>query len=228
MRVNAPVPGKGAIRIRYDRWSTDIAEMQQELASHIGHHASGNETHQTAISELAFIRSDRPLPLTHSIYEPSLCIIAQGSKNVILGSENYHYEPASYLIASVKLPITGQVVEATPERPYLSLRLQFRTDQIMDVAVRTEQEPAGRKAAGRGLQVHRIGAPMLEAVLRLVRLLDQEQDIPVLAPLFIREIVYRILQDEQGGASFRQFAMPGSQAGRIAEVVAYLRGPRPA
>ena len=70
--------------------------MQQELARHIEKHALRNGTHQTAIPALAFIRSDRPLPLTHSIYEPSLCIIAQGSKNVILGSENYHYEPASY------------------------------------------------------------------------------------------------------------------------------------
>jgi AraC-like DNA-binding protein len=136
----------------------------------------------------------------------------------MLGPESYRYDPNSYLVASVHLPITGQIVEAAPEAPYLSLQLQFDMDQILEVMEASVTAGSSKPRSGRGLYINQMGDTLNDAVLRLVRLLDTPDDIPVLAPYAIREIVYRVLQDEQG-AALKEFALIGSHAQRIAKVI---------
>ncbi|MFX3673643.1 MAG: AraC family transcriptional regulator N-terminal domain-containing protein [Paenisporosarcina sp.] len=200
----------------------EITRQQQELARLIDRHTPSSGTHDTAISSLKFFRYDgEPQPI-YSVYDPALCIVAQGSKLVMLGQECYHYNPTSYLVASVNLPITGQIIQAAPQHPYLSLQLNFRPDQIVDIIKASQSEWDHKEGSGRGLLVSQTRPSLLDAVLRLVRLLDTERDIPVLAPLVIREILYRILQDEQGGVSIRQFAVSGSHAERIAKVISLI------
>jgi len=194
----------------------EIIQKQKELAFIIDRYREG--THATAIPSLKFIRSNGESHPIYSIYNPSLCIVAQGSKLIMLGQESYRYDPASYLVASVHLPITGQIIQATPEHPYLSLQLDFSTDQIVDMIKEFKSEGNHKEGSRRGLVVSKTSPSLLEAVLRLVRLLDTPQDIPALAPLIIREILYRILQDEQG-AAILQFAVAGSNAQRIAKVI---------
>ncbi|PZE19548.1 AraC family transcriptional regulator [Paenibacillus xerothermodurans] len=200
----------------------EITRQQRELASLIARHAPTAGSHETAISALKLFRYDRESQPIYSVYDPALCIVAQGSKLVMLGPECYHYNPASYLVASVNLPITGQINQAAPQHPYLSLQLNFSTDQIVDIIKAFPSEWGDKEGWGRGLFVSQTSAALLDAVLRLVRLLDTERDIPVLGPLVIREILYRILQDEQGGASIRQFAVAGSHAERIAKVINFI------
>jgi AraC-like DNA-binding protein len=196
-------------------------KRRRELVQVIDRFAKHDGTHETQIPALRFIRASRLSEPVYSVYEPSLCIVAQGSKVVILGQESYKYDPSSYLTASVHLPITGQVVEASRETPYLSLQLQFDMNQILDIiqasehAVRTNREP------GRGLVVSQMNDKLDDAVLRLVKLLEAPQDIPVLAPYAIREIIYRVLQNEQN-AALEQFALIGSHAQRIAKVIERL------
>ncbi|MFC5651247.1 AraC family transcriptional regulator N-terminal domain-containing protein [Paenibacillus solisilvae] len=198
-----------------------ITRQQQELASLIDRHTPSAGMHDTAISSLKYFRYDGESQPIYSVYDPSLCIVAQGSKLVLLGQECYHYNPASYLVASVNLPITGQIIQAAPQHPYLSLQLNFSTDQIVDI-IKVSHSEWSMEGSGRGLLVSQTSPSLLDAVLRLVRLLDTERDIPVLAPLVIREILYRILQDPQGGASVRQFAVAGSHAERIAKVISLI------
>ncbi|WP_231637345.1 AraC family transcriptional regulator [Paenibacillus sp. FJAT-27812] len=197
----------------------ELVRQQQQLASLIERHTPDAGTHSTAISSLKLIRSCGEALPVYSVYDPALCIVAQGSKLVMLGQESYYYNPASYLVASVNLPITGQIIDAAPEHPYLSLQLNFSTDQILDIIKQPHTDWNHAEGSGRGLLVSRTSPTLLEAVLRLVRLLDSERDIPILAPLIIREILYRILQDEQAGASVRQFAVAGSHAERIAKAI---------
>jgi AraC-like DNA-binding protein len=204
------------------KMNDEITRQQQELASLIDRHTPSTGTHATAISPLKFFRYDGESQPIYSVYDPALCIVAQGAKLVMLGQECYHYNPASYLVASVNLPITGQIIQAAPKHPYLSLQLDFSTDQIVDIINASHSEWGHKEGSGRGLLVNQTSPSLLDAVLRLVRLLDTEQDIPVLAPLVIREILYRILQDEPGGASIRQFAVAGSHAERIAKVISLI------
>jgi len=198
----------------------EIAALQRQLAAILARCEEG--THETAIPALKLIRSNgNPQPI-HSIYNPSLCIVAQGSKLVMLGKESYRYNPSTYLVASVHLPITGRIVEATPEQPYLSLQLDFSTEQIIELLKEFQTEKPSVKGSERGLIVSTTSPSLLGAVLRLVRLLDSLRDIPALAPLIIREILYWILRDEQGAAVL-QFAVAGSHAERIAKVIRIIQ-----
>ncbi len=193
--------------------------MRKEvLAQVIERYAKQDGTHETLIPALRFFRSSRASEPVYSVYEPSLCVVVQGSKLVMLGQESYLYDPNSYLVASVHLPITGQVVEAAPEAPYLSLQLQFDMNQILEVIQASVTVERNKYVSSRGLYINRMNDTLHDAVLRLVRLLDSPNDIPVLAPYAIREIVYRVLKDEQG-AALKEFALIGSHAQRIAKVI---------
>ncbi|WP_153464026.1 AraC family transcriptional regulator [Sediminibacillus terrae] len=195
-------------------------EQMKELAELIERNVMTDGTHETSIAGLRFVRSSRISEPVYSVYEPSLCVVAQGSKLVLLGEENYKYDSASYLTASVHLPITGQIVKATPEKPYLCVHLQLEMSQIFEVVQSSNQEIPS-SSPGRGLEVSRINGSLLEVVLRLIRLLENPKDIPVLAESIKREIIYRVLQNEQN-ESLKHFALVGSKAHRIAKAIGVL------
>lgn len=178
-------------------------------------------TYDTEVPGLRLIRSSRLSEPVYSVYEPSLCVVAQGSKAVMLGQEVYRYDPSSYLTASVHLPITGQVVEASKETPYLSLQILFDMSQIVDVIQASGDVIRPGNETSRGLKVSRVSDTLLDAVLRLLKLVETPRDIPVLAPYAMREIIYRVLQNESS-ASLMQFAVVGSHAQRIAGVIEKL------
>ncbi|GAE29365.1 AraC family transcriptional regulator [Halalkalibacter hemicellulosilyticus] len=177
--------------------------------------------HATRIPALSFIRESKKSEVIHSVYAPSLCIVAQGSKVVRLGERSYLYNPINYLVASVHLPITGQVVEASTNSPYVSLQLQFDMDQILDVIQASDQMAKPKRESPQGLVISRMNDSLHDAILRLVQLLDEPDDIQVLTPYVIREIIYRILQNEQGEI-IKQFALIGSHAQRISKVIKRL------
>ena len=159
---------------------------------------------------------------SHGIQTPALGVIAQGSKRIMVGDELYVYDPMHYLVSSVDLPVMGQVTDATVDKPYLGLRLDLDVEEITAL-IRDENLPPSTPAdASRGLFVNRLGTSMLDAVLRLLRLLDTPEDIPILAPLIKREILYRLLMNGQG-ARLRQIALQDSQTQRIAKAIMLLR-----
>ncbi|WP_153977812.1 AraC family transcriptional regulator [Paenibacillus xylanilyticus] len=201
----------------------DVTRQMQEMAQLIGRFTPNDGIHATAIPSLSLIRASEISQPIYSVHQPALCIVAQGSKLVVLGRESYTYDRTQYLVASVNLPISGQVVQATAEEPYLCVRLDFDSNQIFDLI----QSPAAMQSkpdnsTQRGLFVSSTKVPLLEAIIRLVRLLDTPEDIPILAPLFIREILYRIIQDEHGH-SIKQFAVQNSHAQHIAKVIEVIQ-----
>lgn len=167
-------------------------------------------------------RSSSPTGPIHGVSRPSFCVIAQGSKEVLLGNDRYLYDPSRYLIATVGLPVVGQITEASKELPYLSLRLDLDPALVGSVMVEAGH-PAPRGDAGaKAMDVSPLDAGLLDAVLRLVRLLASPADARFLAPMVKREIVYRLLKGEQGGR-LGHAAILGGHAHLIAGAVDRLR-----
>lgn len=193
-----------------------VTTCQQELAQLILNKTSIDGTHTTAIPELCFRRASEETEPTHTVNLPSLYVIVQGSKTATLAGETYQYDSATYMVTSVHLPVIGKITQAAPHLPYLSLQLTLSPDVILDIVKKTGSKKNGK--TGRGIMVNSSPPPLLEAILRLVKLLDTPVDIPMLAPLIIREIFYRVLQGDQG-ALIRQFAVIGSYAHGIAKAI---------
>ncbi|OZB94258.1 AraC family transcriptional regulator [Paenibacillus sp. XY044] len=190
-----------------------------ELARQIARHVPVDGVHSTAIPELCFRRASRESEPTHTINMPSLYIIVQGSKTAALAGDSFLLDPGTYMVTSVHLPVIGKIIEASPETPYLSLALTLNPDVLVDINKKSSPPPKERgKGEGRGILVHPSTPPLLDAMLRLVHLLDTPADIDMLAPLVIREIFYRVLQGEQG-AAIRQFAVIGSYAQGISSAI---------
>ncbi|BBB90638.1 MAG TPA: AraC family transcriptional regulator [Methylomusa anaerophila] len=199
-----------------------IMQQQKELAQLIEAFTGEDGMHPTAIPALRLLRASQKSQPIYSVHTPVLCIVAQGRKLVVLAQESYYYDPSQYLVISVDLPISGQVLEASPQCPHLCMLLDFHPDQIFDIL--KEADPSWRKKGDskRGLFVSNSNASLLDAALRLLRLLDTPSDIPILAPLIIREILYRILQGEQGD-TVKQIAIVSSHVYYIAEVIRLIK-----
>ncbi|RAS73182.1 AraC family transcriptional regulator [Priestia endophytica] len=196
-------------------------QKQNELAKLIERYSGKDGNHTTAIPSLFFTRQSKTIGPSYGVYNPSLCIIVQGVKEVFLAQERFTYSPADYLIASVDLPVTAQIVEASSDVPYLAFKLEFTPNQILEVLRDAEVRVDPKKNAKRGMFVSPTDPSMLDAVLRLVRLLDNTEDIPVLAPLFTKEILYRVLQGPHGSI-LEQMAVEGSYTYRIRDVIEHI------
>ena len=199
-----------------------IANQYQKLATLVIRHTEGNGVHPTAIDQLSFARSDAVSSTTYSVDEPRLTLIVQGKKEMLLGEETYPYCAGQYQILSVALPISGCVVEATPDEPCLMLKLSLDLVQLCDLVAQMDFSSAGQENSVRGLWVSNADATLIECVFRLVKLLETPQDIPILAPMMLRELYYRLLVGEQSGA-MRQIATSGSSMQRIASAIQLIK-----
>jgi AraC-like DNA-binding protein len=175
-----------------------------------------------ALAGLHLFRSSTPSELLHGVSKPSFCVIAQGSKQVVLGESVYRYDPAHYLLATVELPVVGQILEASMERPYLSLRLDLDPALVGSVMVEAGHLASRNQGDVRALDVSPLDTNLMDAVVRLVRLLDSPAEARILRPLITREIVYRLLMGEQGNR-LRHTALLGGHTDLIAEAVERLR-----
>jgi AraC-like DNA-binding protein len=198
-----------------------LSNQRVELTKIIEHYTGRDGAHTTAIPSLFFARYSKITGPNYGVYKPSLCIIVQGAKEVLLSHERFRYSPAEYLVASVDLPVITQVTEASSDVPYLAIILQFNPSEILSV-LRDSQIKADKKEnPKRGMYVSKIEPSLLDAVTRLARLLDSPEDINILAPLIVKEIIYRVLQGEHGGM-LKQIAIEGSSTHQISDVIEYI------
>jgi len=167
-------------------------------------------------------RASAPTEPVHGVIEPSFCVIAQGSKVVLLGDQRLRYDPAHYLLATADIPCTGQIIDASPAQPYLSLRLTFDPTLVGSVMVEARHLAPRSQAAVRALDVSPLDASLLDDVVRLVRLMDAPADVRFLAPLITRGIIYRLLMGAQGGR-LRQIAVLSGATQHIAAAIARIR-----
>lgn len=167
-------------------------------------------------------RRSSPTEPVHGVSDMSFCLIAQGSKEVFLGDNCYRYDPAHYLLVTAELPIVGQVIEASHEQPYLSLRLVLDPTLVSSVMVEAGHFSSRSHADVSAITVSPLDTSLLDVVVRLVRLLDAPAEARFLMPLITREIVYRLLRGEQGDR-LRHIAVLGGNTYRITKAIEWLR-----
>lgn len=201
----------------------EVGLAREDLARRIARWTEDSERVETVIPGLALFRRDAPTEPVGSMYEPSICVIAQGAKRVLLGEDTFVYDAHHFLITSVHLPTVVQITEASAEKPYLGLRLKLDLREVSQLMVDSNLPSPRLQRSGRGMATGEITLPLLVAFQRLIDLLAEQKDIPILAPLIQREIIYRLLVGDQG-MRLRQIASTGSQGHQIAQAVDWLKG----
>lgn len=193
-----------------------IADLRELIGCHC------NDPHHNAvIPGLRLHNAITPNQGVNTIYRPSLCLIAQGHKQVLLNDYVFEYDPSQYLVVTVDLPVTGCVVHASPQQPYLGLSFDLEPELIADLLLdHAGQVPDSLPAPG--LAVSQLDEDLLSSVVRLLQLFDRPDDEPVMGPLIRREIHYRLLRGEQS-AAIRSIATSDSRLARIGRVAEWLR-----
>jgi AraC-like DNA-binding protein len=198
-----------------------------ELARLVDKYSGTDGIHATAVPGLNCLKISAVSGKVNSVYVPSVCIVVQGRKRVLLEDEIFKYAPGEYLAVSVDLPLLGQVTEASRTQPYLCLQIHLDAAMMSELIAQSANDGAGydpgnRRETGRGLFVARLDDSMLDAVLRLARLLESPRDIPILAPLMMREVHYRMLSGAHGTA-IAQMAVAGSNTQKIAQAIRRMK-----
>mgnify|MGYP003605782355 CR=1 FL=1 len=196
---------------------------RKSIGNIIARLAGSGETKTTAVSGLSIFRWDQPTEPVSGLYEPSVCMVMQGAKRVTLGEDTYVYDAEHYLITSIHLPATYQVLKASPAKPFLGLSLALDLQEVSQLMANSPLPPPRSQQSGRGMGTGNVTPELLDAVHRLVALLETEPDIPILAPLIQREILYRLLTGELG-PRLRQIAVAGSQSRQIGRAIQWLKG----
>lgn len=176
----------------------------------------------TAISGLRLVKYSGPTKPASAMYEPSVCVSTQGAKRVLLGGDTFTYSPGNFLITSVDLPTVVQIVKASREKPFLGLVLRLDPREISQLMVDGSLPPPRAQKTGRGMASGTMTPALLAALQRLIDLLAEPKDIPILAPVIRKEITYRLLMSDQG-SRLRQVALAGSHGHQIAQALERLK-----
>ena len=191
-----------------------------ELAAQIARHVARTGMVDTAISRLSLFRADEPTMPLPTVYEASLCLIAQGSKRVSLADQCLTYDAEHYLLVSLDLPLVGHVTQASSEAPYLCAKIDIDQSTLADLIM--EEGERAPKANQPALAVYRSDDDLVDAACRLVRLLDRPEGIPALAPLIEREILYRLLTGPHG-PTLRYMAVADSHLSQVSRAISTIR-----
>jgi AraC-like DNA-binding protein len=194
----------------------------EALAKSIARWTGKGDQLETAIPGLALWRRGETTQPASGMYEPSICLTAQGAKRVVLGDDVYVYGTNHFLITSVDLPTVWQIIEASRERPCLGLVLKLDLREVSQMMVDSHLPPPRAQQSSRGMATGEVTLPLLGAFQRLIDLLAEPNDIAILAPIIQREILYRLLVSDQG-ARLRQMASTGSQSHQIARAIDWLK-----
>jgi AraC-like DNA-binding protein len=195
---------------------TELVELLHACAPTDGIHA-------TSLPGVCAIRMSQPgEELAQTLHHPAVCLIAQGAKRVMLRDELFTYDPSRVLVFSVDLPISAQVTEASPAEPYLCFRLDIDPVQVADLVMQAvpAAQPAGD--ASRGLFLTSVTPELLDAVVRLMRLMRSPKDVGLLAPLAVREIYIRLLQGPEG-ERLAGIGRADAHVSRVAKAIAWLK-----
>ncbi|WP_260928619.1 AraC family transcriptional regulator [Novosphingobium sp. 9] len=183
---------------------------------------SGVSPYATPVEGMIVMRSDHPKPPGHLLFRPSLCVVAQGAKWATFGGERLEYRAGQALVIGVETPSIGRVVEASPAEPCLVLALELDPAIMRSVAQDLPDLPGFAGEPTRGVHVTDFDGPLAACALRLVELCDTPEAVPVLRPLILREIAYRLLTGPRGGEIAR-LTLAGSPSRPVIEALHWLR-----
>jgi len=203
-----------------------VTETIREIADIIARYAANGSDHPAGLPSLYLKRQAEPTQLVHTAQWPCFGLVAQGAKRLQLGTETYTYAAGDYVLVSLDLPMSSCIVEASEAEPHLGMGFAIDPQLLKEVLGRFGNGPADGHAhpqlPERGVVVAKASADLLDATLRLLRLLDRPQDIPVMAPLLEQEVLYRLLVGPYG-ARLRQIALAESPSNKVAKAIAWLR-----
>lgn len=188
-----------------------LAELRARIVAAAGH--------EHTVDGLLLSIVEAPTPPMSSLATPTFALVAQGRKRLALGEQVFEYGAGDYLVVSVDLPVTGHFVEASKEEPCLGVGLELRPELIASLLLDSTDKPGGPV---RGLSVSPASADLVDAVIRLLRLVHQPEDARVLAPLIQREILWRLLRSPQG-AAVREIGLADSSLSHVAQVISWIR-----
>lgn len=198
-----------------------MSRKLEKLAEIAQRHVPTDGEFHTTVPRLTIYRSSAPTDRDAVIYVPSLCVIVQGAKEVVVGGEAFRYDPAQSLLVSVEMPAATRVVEASRACPCIAFRIEIESADVGELLASGTTVPSP-SITSRGIGVIPVETLLLDAITRLVGLLDAPSDIAVLSPLVLREIAYRLLSGPQG-ARLRQIIASGAPAQRIARAITWLK-----
>ena len=188
-----------------------LAELLETLAVH-------NGLTPSALPGIFFFRATEPIPRCPMVYEPSIVIVGQGRKRGYLGDEVYTYDAYNYLVLSVPLPLECETIEASPEKPALAVSIAVNPATLSELLMEMDDEIGRNKAVPRGIYATVLVDEMIDAVIRLLECLHSPMDSRVLGSQIVREIIYRVLCGERGGA-LRTMVNRHSHFNQIAKVL---------
>lgn len=192
------------------------------LAQKIAQWTKTENAVETDIPGLTLHRWETPTDPTSYMLGPSICLIGQGKKRLVLGEEVFVYDAHSFLITSVDLPVVAQIIEASAEQPYLGLTLTLDLRMVAQLVVNSDGPPLDGKAERFGIAVGAVSQPMLDAFVRLIDLLADPRDVLALSPLIKQEIAYRLLNSEQG-PRLRRMTAVDTQSYQIGRAIDWLK-----
>lgn len=201
-----------------ESFKNTLISLRQSIARWTDGKGRGN----TSVPGLSLFKRYEPTEPVGGMYEPGICIIAQGEKRVLLGNETYVYDSDYYLITAGHLPTITEVTSASQDKPYLGLRLKFNLHELSQMAANSCLPPPRAQQPPRGIAIGEVTVPLLFCFQRLLDLLEEEEDIPILAPVIVREITYRLLTGDQG-KRLREISAVFSNRSQIAKVIDWLK-----
>jgi len=196
--------------------------LKQQLLQLVQQLAVNEGLNSTAIPNVFCYKICHPLVTMPAVYEPCLCIIVQGRKNVLLGTDMLSYGELEFLVASVDLPILGTVVEASAQQPYFVIQINVDVRLLSELLLQMEYLAVANRKAECGLFIGQVDPQMGDSLLRLLALLQQPDDIPVLAESLVREMHYRMLRSNYG-REIAQISLKGTPTQRISVAIQKLR-----
>ena len=196
--------------------------LKLELASRVARLIGSAQKQATAVPRLTLHRRTAPTAACHATYEPSVIVVAQGRKEVQIGTETLTYDSSRYLLTSVDLPTVTRVAEASEHVPCLAVSLKLDISIIREFLSREEFPPLHASPDTPAMSTGLVTAEFLDAWCRLLDLLSNPEDIPFLSTFIEREILYRILRGPEG-ARLRAIATLGDQSHRTAKAIAWIK-----
>ena len=194
-------------------------KTQLEVLRKLAARAENRRT-ETGIPRVAMVKGEIPEHELAAVYDPMVNLILQGGKTMTIGDRTLHYDSGTYFVMSVDLPAVGAVRQDGPGKPYLAVSLAL--DPAIVATVLADAADPAPTTAIRGFSVAPVTPELLDAWVRMLRLMDQPADIPVLAPAYEREILYRVLQGPHGWM-LRDIAIPDTALSRVRLAIEWIR-----
>jgi AraC-like DNA-binding protein len=191
---------------------SDLRALITKYAGRPGHAIDG--VRLSAVQE--------PTAPSASMTDPALAMVAQGSKRLNLGDQIYDYGAGQYLVISVNLPVTGHFSQASKDKPFLGFGLMLKPAVIASLLLDSGYAKGGRSETPRGIAVSNASDELVDAIVRMIALLGSPRDIPVLAPMIEKEILWRLITGEQGEA-IRQIGLADSRLSHISRAIRWIR-----